>query len=173
MNEWKKKCVGLQRTWVSKRTVAVYNVLSGGLFFGPQPLCYFTSAARLERSSFQSSAAPKKKAVLFNTNRKVLEHAPRFFYITTPSISSFKHQLDSAREELFTEVLSFYPPLPIEVKRFDLLTQTFSTFIRGFICMPTRGLPRDKQRPVERVYRRQVVKGGSWKIKYVFISQKV
>ncbi len=27
MNEWKKKCVGLQRTWVSKRTVCVWNMI--------------------------------------------------------------------------------------------------------------------------------------------------
>ncbi len=25
MNEWKKKCVGLHRTWVSKRTIYVYS----------------------------------------------------------------------------------------------------------------------------------------------------
>ncbi len=27
MNEWKKKCVGLQRTWVSKRTVYLIRIL--------------------------------------------------------------------------------------------------------------------------------------------------
>ncbi len=32
MNEWKKKCVGLQRTWVSKRTVP-WNVILAMWFF--------------------------------------------------------------------------------------------------------------------------------------------
>ncbi len=33
MNEWKKKCVGLQRTWVSKRTVGTYQWLRFGYVY--------------------------------------------------------------------------------------------------------------------------------------------
>ncbi len=51
MNEWKKKCVGLQRTWVSKRTVEypipVSNLVKG---LGVQAYNVFSPSAQRTES---------------------------------------------------------------------------------------------------------------------------
>ncbi len=74
MNEWKKKCVGLQRTWVSKRTVCrhwlKYISLNSKQYISTYCFCLYQPFYKFERQLSRHVTHPPPPHTLHRGERK-------------------------------------------------------------------------------------------------------